>query len=481
MIKKITFLSFLLVPLLCLAQWTQLGADVNGFPLDVFGDKVSMSGDGQVMASSSIYNADGGADAGHVRVFHYTGGNWVQLGNTISGNPGDFFGTDLALNFDGTIIVVGASMANSDTGLVRVFELISGVWTQIGSDISGSGPDEHCGRAVSISDDGSRVVVGYPKNFGGATTPGFVRVFENSGGSWVQLGSDMNGTESGGEYGSFVTMSGNGQNIAIAAILTDTVNGPDTGVIQVFNYSGGSWTQLGTDFLGTVVDGSFGQGLDLDMDGDILAIGTPEHSIAPYKGRVEIYQYSGGIWNQIGSTINGIVDGEFAGHSVSINSSGNIVALGAPYSDEVRVYQYSGSWLLVDVAISNTPGGYFGADVSISADGTRISSGAPWLNGFDGVLKAFENNTLSTVENNFEAGLSLYPNPANDIVNLQFGVNHDEVTLEIYDILGKRISQTNYSDVDEISIDISHLQYGIYLLKVQSGLVTTSVKMIKQN
>ena len=61
-------------------------------------------------------------------------------------------------------------------------------------------------------------------------------------------------------------------------------------------------------------------------------------------GSVRVYQYSSSIWTQLGADIDGEAADDYAGRSVSINSAGNIVAVGAYQNDGT-----SGMWLYVCV------------------------------------------------------------------------------------------------------------------------------------
>lgn len=81
-------------------SWVQLGrilrAAVDG---DRAGSAVALSRDGRILAvSSSEHDGSNGVDSGHVRVFHYHLGDWVQIGTDIGGESGgDNFGRSLAL------------------------------------------------------------------------------------------------------------------------------------------------------------------------------------------------------------------------------------------------------------------------------------------------------------------------------------------------------------------------------------------------
>lgn len=95
-------------------------------------------------------------------------GQWVQIGNNISGQAtNDRCGSSLAMSTDGSIVAIGSSMSSSsfsNAGQVRVFEITNGVWIQVGADINGESSGDQTGQAVSLSNDGSFLVIGEPFN-----------------------------------------------------------------------------------------------------------------------------------------------------------------------------------------------------------------------------------------------------------------------------------------------------------------------------
>ena len=102
---------------------------------------VSLSSDGNILAVSARLNDDNGSNSRHVRVFNFDGSSWSQLGQDINGEAADDqFGTDISMSSDGTIIAIGAYLNNgngSNSGHVRVFEFTNGSWIQLGLDIDG--------------------------------------------------------------------------------------------------------------------------------------------------------------------------------------------------------------------------------------------------------------------------------------------------------------------------------------------------------
>ena len=193
---KLCFISFFTISFIF--TQTQLGGDIDGEATDdLFGHSVSLSSDGNRVAIGAYWNDGNGSNSGHVRVYEYSGGSWNQLGNDIDGEaPGDESGRAVSLSPDGSRVAIGARENDgngSASGHVRVYEYSGGNWTQLGNDIDGEAAGDQAGKSVSLSSDGSRVAIGAYLNDGAANASGHVRVYEYSSGSWMQLGSDIDG------------------------------------------------------------------------------------------------------------------------------------------------------------------------------------------------------------------------------------------------------------------------------------------------
>jgi hypothetical protein len=82
-----------------------------------------------------------------------------------------------------------------------------------------------------------------------------------------------------------------------------------------------------------------------------VAIGAPENDANGNKsGHVRVYDWNGTAWAKVGGDIDGEAADDYSGHSVSLSSDGQTVAIGAYLNDgngndsgHVRVYEYSGS------------------------------------------------------------------------------------------------------------------------------------------
>ena len=89
----------------------------------------------------------------------------------------------------------------------------------------------------------------------------------------------------------------------------------------------------------------------------------------------------------MGSDIDGESAGDISGRSVSMNSDGSRVAIGATSNDgngnqdagHVRVYEYNSSWTQMGSDIDGeSAGDRLGLSVSMNSDGSRVAIGAPY-------------------------------------------------------------------------------------------------------
>ena len=100
------------------------------------------------------------------------------------------------------------------------------------------------------------------------------------------------------------------------------------------------WNQLGQDIDGDNENNLFGVSVSLSSDGNTVAIGAPgnAHATTNPAGYVRVYRRTGTEWNQLGDNIRGeeqafLQDDDLFGRSVSLSSDGNRLAIGAPGKD----------------------------------------------------------------------------------------------------------------------------------------------------
>ena len=229
----------------------------------------------------------------------------------------------------------------AESGHVRVYDCDgTSAWNQVGTDIDGEAAGDQLGRAVSLSNNGSRVAIGGNQNDGNGTNSGHVRVFDWNGAAWVQTGGDIDGEAAGDRFGFAVSlMSSDGSRVAIGAIENQGINGAASGHVRVFQLIGGVWTKLGEDIDGEAAGDKSGVSVSLSSDGTRVAIGAylndniVDGTNRLDAGHVRLYDWNGSAWTQVGDDIDGEAAGDYSGYAVALNSDGTRVAIGAYKND----------------------------------------------------------------------------------------------------------------------------------------------------
>ena len=269
------------------SSWNQLGTDIDGEAAgDQSGYYVSLSANGGVVAIGAFNNDGNGDGSGHVRIYAWIGSSWIKVGADIDGEAaGDWSGA-VSLSADGQTVAIGAGKndGNGDeSGHVRIYSWTGGRWwSQLGADIDGEAAGDHSGAtgliagAVSLSADGQTVAIGAQENDGNGAGSGHVRIYSWDGSSWNQLGTDIDGEAAGDKSGYSVSLSADGQTVAIGAPYNDG-NGGNWGHVRIYSWDGSSWNQSGTDIDGDINNlwnpGS-GMAVSLAADGQTVAIGA---------------------------------------------------------------------------------------------------------------------------------------------------------------------------------------------------------------
>eukprot|EP00957_Ditylum_brightwellii_P173588 13216477-Ditylum_brightwellii.AAC.1 len=206
---------------------------------------------------------------------------------------------------------------------------------------------------------------------------------------WTQLGTTINGSVAGDETGFSVSISEDGKMVAVGARSFSTdENIPNIGKVDIFKYittsNNGEWKKVGS-IIGDAKGDQTGFSLSLSGNGERLAVGIPGHDGVEGKniGIVRIYEDVQG-WVKV-HEIPIEEDDALFGASVSLSSDGLRLAVGAPHYNvdgtyrSGGVYTYknneSGQW--VPMTISPLPGDgkedFFGWSVSLSRDGARLA------------------------------------------------------------------------------------------------------------
>ncbi|MGI9460676.1 MAG: hypothetical protein ACR2NF_11800, partial [Pirellulales bacterium] len=300
-------------------------------------------------------------------------------------NYEDQSGKSISLSSDGNTIAIGDRRNNGNhhdgnaygDGHVRIFRFNGSSWSQIGGDIDGSN-DENMGSSVCLSNDGNTVAIGSPFYHSGSNTyAGIVRVFTTDGVTWTQVGQDIVGPSRGDFYGAenqTLSLSSDAKILAIGA----KHGNDDVGHVRIFKLNGSSWIQLGSDLVGQGADDWFGNSVSLSADGETIAVGATNYTLTHDSGHVSIFVFDGLNWLQLGQSIPGLSYHSHAGHKVSLSSNGQYVTFAAhsPYGSQVYGYQFSDLNWVADFNSNQLKPGVYHWSSSLSADGNTLVTGS---------------------------------------------------------------------------------------------------------
>ncbi len=349
-----------------------------------------------------------------VWIYRYSENKWSQVEEIVLDNLGEY-GASISLSSDGKRVVIGdygVDANEENSGQVKVYEELNGVWEQVGNSINGKNIGDLAGYSTSISSDGKFVTIGSPYNFDNGGNSGQVRVYEEINGTWTQVGADINGDlgVSADLYGTSISMSGNGERIAVGAPGYDSTKG----LVRVFDLKGNSWEQVGNILLGENHYNRFGEVVSLSSNGNTLCVAEPgKDGEFINEGQVKVYTLNGDIWSQVGGEIKSeIVKGRIYDIELSANAeilAVSISSLGvnALNYGGVKVFKnIEGSWeqLGEDFAGDFSHVDFHHADISLSSDGTILAIGMPQYMAnprLNGRVEAYEyqsnNNTWNKI------------------------------------------------------------------------------------
>lgn len=478
------------------SAWTKLGGDIDG---EAYGDQsgysITSSADGSIIAIGSRFNDGSGNQLPNAFYVRTGSSNWRDFVPLLTANTTTNIQT---WNPDSQFNDVNTAPQNE---IARQFAYFAGYWlnrTRASNGQSYSIPAFAGQGSVGIftfTATTNYPVASYTGNLTGYNTTtysltsqsdgntagqnvaftgdiGKVRVYrynpskttaqlnQNLSGfgpiGWDRLGGDIDGEAADDRSGTSISLSANGNILAIGANNNDGT-GSNAGHVRVYSYNPSKttanslgpagWDRLGGDIDGEAAGDQSGgndwnhDSVKLSEDGTIVAIGAPENDgSASNAGHVRVYKYNPtktvaqtnqslpgfgpAGWDRLGADIDGEAATDYAGYSIGLSADGTVVAIGAWANDgigsdggHVRVYRYTPS---KTVAVTNQTDASFGpigwtrlgADIdgeaagdrsgtgiAISADGTIVAIGAHMNNSSTGHVRVYRYNASKTSSN----------------------------------------------------------------------------------
>ena len=120
----------------------------------------------------------------------------------------------------------------------------------MGNAIHGSRADIHLGAGIVISSDATIMAVGaryYPSidldGDGNDDYPGQVKVYQYSSGSWTQMGGDIDGEGNQDQSSNnAIALSSDGLRLAVGGYANSNSAGSFAGHVRVYEFSSNAWS-----------------------------------------------------------------------------------------------------------------------------------------------------------------------------------------------------------------------------------------------
>ena len=266
----------------------------------------------------------------------------------------------------------GRSTILMDTIIPLIEQKISASNGSIG-DYFGGLPEASNGAPVSISRDGTVIVVGVPYDtVNGNPTQGSAYVYRWNGSAWDESWLTASDGGSSNRFGFSTGVSADGSIIVAGAYLANAA--------YVYRWSGEEW--LETKIIPAFYDGEFGVSVDIAANGGTILVGAHK-PLAPNVPYVSVCSWNGTSWEQTMVTAS---DNAPVGYGISVSCSGDGSAfvVGSRYDNgtvgAAYIYRRNGNLWDETKIIASDGGGLFGKSVAMSDDGGMVIVGSHMKN-----------------------------------------------------------------------------------------------------
>jgi hypothetical protein len=257
-------------------------------------------------------------------------------------NDSDTFGVSVTESANGDVVVVGAP--TSDSAFVFV-KPAHGGWQNAHPTVRLETPDQEqfpqLGESVAVSADGSTIAVGEPdSSFGNNTQTGKVNVYTEPSKGWSHAGGLPQAaffqTDPGAYdwFGASVAMDSGGDTIVVGAPGWNN----QEGALYLFKEGSHGWVSTAEGASASVGEsggnsdygGSFGQTVSMSSSGDVIAVGAPYQQ--GWEGAVYVFGHDLNGYRELADGASGTSDRYFicsssSGYGIGNPELGNSVAV----------------------------------------------------------------------------------------------------------------------------------------------------------
>jgi hypothetical protein len=280
---------------------------------------------------------------------------------------------DCKINAEGDVVVLAYSWGDfvpSGTNAIEVYELNRADFSTVSfkSVFYKEWADNATIFSLGVNSLGNRIVVGVPRATGTKNNVGKVVSFVKIQNTWEEkstyVGDAWSGTSTIGYtyFGWAVDFADSTSSFISGAPLLDS-NAAQTsdGRVKVYSGTVEPFTQAGQNINGEFGSGEeFGTSVSINSDGTVIAVGAPKYKVSGItRGRVKLFFWDGTSWVNRGIIVGGPSalgsTGEQFGVKVQLNHAGDMLLVSAPlspFTKYVKIYKWKGGTTWEDQAIA---------------------------------------------------------------------------------------------------------------------------------
>ena len=315
-------------------------------------------------------NNNNGRYSGQMRAFYNNNGTWEQIGHNIGGkrqeSAAGWHKTNhslIAVNDAGDIIAMANPLDNRDScnkcGRVIILKRENGIWSQLGNEIFGTNGGAHYGLSIALNSAGNVIAIGDSEDDSTGTNKGIVHIYEFNGSDWVAKGNTgkinpPDGSDTTPKWGWSVDLDSSGDTVVIGANTHSQGSGSDKGKVIVYEYNAPNWIQKGSALTQNNANGYFGHSVSINSTGNMILAGQPFY--VSRRGRAYAFTYDGTSNDWINSSYNctlcETVNQRRFGWALALNDSGNTAVIGEPDNYNVNNLGDVSVWRLINQDVS---------------------------------------------------------------------------------------------------------------------------------
>lgn len=279
----------------------------------------------------------------------------------------------------------------------------------------------------------------------------------NAAGNWTAISPDLTNGSGGGNltFGTIISIS-------ISPIDTDTIYvGTDDGNVWITNDGGGNWTNISSTLPNRWVTKVLASRSDLNT----VYVTFSGYRYGEDNGHVYKSDDSGANWTDISSglpdiPVNDILEDRY----------GNLF-LGT----DIGVLASADQGVNWNVLGENLP--------SVVVTDMHIHEASEYLYigtyGRSMYKLDIAEDILSVSNISFSETVSIYPNPASEYINISVSDSFENLSVGIYDAMGREISRKDFSNLkNDARISTKEFSSGMYYVRFSNGTSQTTKKLV---